>query len=104
MPAPRPDLESLTRELMNQGRIIEAGWVALRIAAVPPDAPQVQIQEMRKAFMAGAQHLFSSIMTCLDEDSEPTSGDLRRMDLIARELEIFGRELEREARGWPISP
>jgi len=104
MPAPRPDLESLTKTLMNQGRLIEAGWVALRIAAVPPDAPQVQIQEMRKAFMAGAQHLFASIMTGLDEDSEPTSGDMRRMDLIAQELEAFGRELEREARGWPISP
>jgi hypothetical protein len=82
-------LERLSRELADKGKLIEAGWVGLRIAAVPLDAPAVQLEEMRNAFFAGAQHLFSSIMTVLDPDAEPTEKDLERMDLIDRELKVF---------------
>jgi hypothetical protein len=53
---------------------------------------------MRLAFMAGAQHLFGSIAggtSVLDEDQEPTEGDLRRMDLIDQELRGFIEEFKR---------
>jgi hypothetical protein len=82
-------LERLSRELTDQGKLIEAGWVGLRIAAIPLDAPAIQLEEMRNAFFAGAQHLFSSIMTILDEGEEPTEGDLTRMDKIEKELKGF---------------
>lgn len=84
--ADRAYLERLSRELTDKGKLIEAGWVSLRLAAIPPNAPAVQLQEMRNAFFAGAQHLFSSIMTILDPDGEPTADDLKRMDLIDNEL------------------
>lgn len=87
--ADRAYLERLSRELTDQGKLIEAGWIGLRIAAVPLDAPAVQLSEMRMAFFAGAQHLFSSIMTILDPGSEPTDADLKRMDLIDAELRKF---------------
>lgn len=83
------ELTRLMRRATDDGRLIEAGWLALRLAAVPPDAPQLQVDEMRNAFFAGAQHLFASIMGVLDEGSEPTAADLRRMDLISSELEAF---------------
>lgn len=83
------DLQRLSRELTERGKLIEAGWVGLRIAAVAPDAPQPQLDEMRQAFFAGAQHLFSSIMTILDPGEEPTDKDLCRMDQIADELNEF---------------
>jgi hypothetical protein len=82
-------LERLSRELVDQGKLIEAGWVGLRLAAVPLDAPKVQLEEMRNAFFAGAQHIFSSIMTILEPDAEPTDKDLERMDLIDKELRAF---------------
>ena len=85
----RPDLERLSRDLTDQGKLIEAGWIGLRLAAVPLDAPEIQLREMRQAFFAGAQHLFFSIMTILDPGSEPTEADLRRMDLIDKELRNF---------------
>jgi len=44
---------------------------------------------MRNAFFAGAQHLFSSIMTILEPDAEPTEKDMQRMDLIDKELRAF---------------
>ena len=92
-----PDyLRRLERELVDKGKLIEAGWVSLRIAAIPTDAGKTQLEEMRMAFFAGAQHLFGSIMTILDEDREPTSADLRRMDLINAELEIFIRDFSKK--------
>lgn len=94
--ADRNHLERLARELTDKGKLIEAGWVGLRLAAIPDDAPKAQLEEMRKAFFAGAQHLFGSLMGILEEDAEPTESDLRRMDLIDTELRAFAEELERE--------
>lgn len=83
------ELQKLMKKASDDGRLIEVGWLSLRLASLPPDAPQVQIDEMRNAFFAGAQHLFSSIMSILEPGSEPTDADLRRFDLINSELEAF---------------
>lgn len=83
-------LQRLHDALLNQGLLIEAGWVSLRLAAVPADAPEVQLEEMRNAFFAGAKHLLDSIMYLLDPGSEePTDADLARMDKIQGELDAF---------------
>ena len=92
--AMRSELEKLTRSLTDKGLLVEAGFVGLRAAAMSPDAPQIQVDEMRMAFMAGAQHLFASIMTILDPGEEPTNADLRRMDLIDKELRAFGESFQ----------
>jgi hypothetical protein len=95
--ADRQFLEQLSRRLADEGKLIEAGWVALRIQTIPLNAPEVQLQEMRMAYMAGAQHLFSSIMTILEPGQDETEADLTRMDLIHKELEVFRKELELRA-------
>jgi len=64
------------------------------LPALPPNAPQIQIDECRWAFFAGAQHLFASIISIMDADAEPTANDLRRMDQIHAELQKFAKELE----------
>ena len=92
--ADRHFLTQLTKRLADEGKLIEAGWVAMRLHVIPLDAPADQLQEMRLAYMAGAQHLFSSIMDALDLDQEPTDADMRRMDLIDKELRTFGEELK----------
>lgn len=83
------NLEKFCRDLADSGKLIEAGWIGLRCAAIPADASQIQLDEMRNAFFAGAQHLFGTIMTVLDPEAEPTENDLRRMDLIDKELREF---------------
>jgi hypothetical protein len=88
----REELRRLERRLVDDGKLIEAGWIGLRRAAVAPEADAIQLEEMRTAFFAGAQHLFGSIMGILDDDREPTAADLNRMGLINAELEIFIRE------------
>lgn len=87
-------LERLSRELTDQGKLIEAGWVGLRLAAMDPTAPADQLREMRMAFFGGAQHLFSSIMSILEPGAEPTDKDLERMGLIQAELQEFIKDFE----------
>jgi len=91
--ADRAFLERLTRQLADEGKLIEAGWVAMRLHVIPLDAPAGQIDEMRLAYMAGAQHLYSSMMSMFDPGIEETPADLRRMELIHNELQAFAAEL-----------
>ena len=92
--ADRAFLERLSRELADQGKLIEAGWIGYRLAVMSPNAPPIQLQECKQAFFAGAQHLFSSLMTVLDPGAEPTESDLRRMDSMHIELQAFAAEFE----------
>jgi hypothetical protein len=84
---------NLTKELTDKGKLIEAGFVIFAHYAVPKDAPPIQLTEMRLAFMAGAEHVFSSIMNILDPGEEPTAADLTRMDLIHREIDEWRAKL-----------
>ena len=77
----------VTKKLSDEGKLVEAGFAAFAHFVVPKDAPAVQLREMQLAFMAGAEHVFSSIMNILDPGEEPTDADLRRMDLIHKELD-----------------
>lgn len=92
--ADRTHIERLTKELVDKGRLIEAGWTSLRLACDLVDAPADQLREMRMAFFAGAQHLMGSIMTFLDAGEESTDQDMKRMDLIHNELQEFIRDFE----------
>jgi hypothetical protein len=92
-------LEGLSRELVDKGLLIEAGWVSFRASAISADAPEVQLREMRLAFFAGSQHLFGSIMTVLDPGSEPTEADLKRMENISTELNNFLAAMIKETKG-----
>lgn len=87
--------DELTRALIAEGKIIEAGFAAYRLVVIPEGAPQVQLDESRFAFMAGAQHLFGSIMVGLSPDAEPTAADLEVMGKIAAELAAFTEEMRR---------
>lgn len=82
-------VDAVCKAAVDNGKLIEAGWLAMKLTAIHPEASPNQIAEMRLAFFAGAQHLFSSIMGILDPESEPTERDLARMDLIHKELGEF---------------
>lgn len=72
-------------------KLIEAGWETYRLKVVPSTASKVQLDETRKAFYAGASHLFAAMMTHLEEGSEETPADLQMMDNLFEELKAFGR-------------
>ena len=81
--------DAVAKRLVDQGKLIEAGWIGFRQMAVPAYASEPQIDDTRSAFFAGAQHLFGAVMGFLEEGEEPTDNDLRRMDQINAELAEF---------------
>lgn len=87
-------VDAVCRKLVDEGKLIEAGWAGLKLTAIPDDASTLQLNEMRMAFFAGAQHLFATIMGILEPGAEPTDTDLRRMDAINRELNRFLEEFK----------
>jgi len=86
--------QELTERLADAGKIIEGGFAGFSMMVIPSEAPPIQVREMRMAFFAGAQHLFSSIMAVMDTDREPTPRDLHRMSMIHEELEFFRKDFE----------
>lgn len=89
MPINEADAQQAIQKLNDEGKLVEAGWLSYRILVMPAEVGAVQLDETRKAFFAGAHHLFGSIMTILEPDAEPTEADMRRMDLIHQELQKF---------------
>jgi hypothetical protein len=85
----REVVDELTKGLVDQGRLIEAGWLSFRIKAVAPNAPQIQLDEMRVAFFSGAHHLLGSMMSFLEAGDDVTEADLKRVDQVQEELEGF---------------
>jgi hypothetical protein len=93
---PREVINRITQELVDKGLLIEAGWVGLRMVSLPPNAPQVQVDSMRMAFFAGAQHLFSSLLSFMDEDREPTDRDMVRMAMVQSELDEYLKQFKKQ--------
>jgi hypothetical protein len=93
--ADRSHLIRLQRELAEQGMLIEAGWISLRLAVLGDTTTPEQLRDMRMAYFAGAQHLFGAIATIMEPGEEPTEADLTRMDRINAELTAFLDELKR---------
>jgi len=83
----------LTNQLAEQGRIIEGGWTGFAFLVLNRGLDPIKAMELRKAFYAGALHLFSSIMVMLDPGAEPSEKDLKKMELISKELQEFEASL-----------
>jgi len=90
--------EAIVKQLVDEGKIIEGGWQSLRMLTLSPNATPLQLEEMRRAFFAGAQHLFASMMNMLDAGNDATDDDMRRMILIDSELAAFREEIVKSAR------
>jgi hypothetical protein len=88
--------KQLAEQLADKGRMIEGGWIGFMHACKIHNAPSNQLLDMRRSFVAGALHLFTTMMTVLDPGAEPTDRDLKRMDLVHAELKRFQQQFEAE--------
>ena len=75
---------------------VEKAWESYAKVVYPPNISAVQRKECRRAFFAGAHGLFHTITGFLEPGAEPTENDLKRMDLVAEELEDFARAVKEE--------
>lgn len=89
----------LTEELIDQGQLIAAGYAAYRSQVMPKEAGPTQVRECGLAFMAGAQHLFGSMMTILDPGEGVTADDEKRMEAIFKEMDEWTKQMA--ARHYP---
>jgi hypothetical protein len=87
-------VDRLTKMAADEGRLIELGWLSFRLAVLPPECSDIQVKECRRAFMAGAQHLFGSIMTILEPGTEATDRDVATLTMINEELALFVKEVK----------
>jgi hypothetical protein len=88
-------VREVTEKLIKEGKLIEAGFVALKMIAIDKNASAAQISDMRIAFFSGVHHVFSSIMMTLDEGAEPTEADLKHVEMIHKELDKFVKQFKR---------
>ena len=97
---PAEQLERMARDfaddsdITDAGKLVEAGWQSLRIAALDPNAAQRQVDDMRSAFFAGAGHLYFAIITILVESAEPQAKRFQHMAAIETELRAFIADFE----------
>lgn len=88
----------ISHKLADEGLLIKAGFIGYLAACFPDERlSDIQGQEMEQSFMAGALHLWTSVMHILDPGEEPTDRDLRRMDLIEEELRRYEETLKARA-------
>ena len=99
---PKPDIEKiateLTKKLADDGKIVAGGWVGFAMACKLGETSPLQQDEMRKAFFAGAMHVFQSIMSFLEPGSEPTEKDADRMTQLSDELTRFQKQFEADLK------
>lgn len=90
-PADRKAVE-LTRDLLNAGKLIEGGFAAYILnERIELDDPRLPL--LRDVYLTGAEHLWSSIFAAaLDPGIEETAAELRRMDLIQKELDEWRKQ------------
>lgn len=96
---PQKFINYMSDTFIEKGLPISGGWASYKMLVMPKEAGAVQLEETRKAFFAGAQHLYSMIMHGLTEGSEPTETDLKRMQNIETELAAFASAFMRERDG-----
>jgi len=94
-------VQELTKKLANEGKLVAAGFAGMRSALIPEGASQQQIDDMEMAYFGGAQHIWTSLMAIMDAGTEPTAADLRRMDLIQREMVEIEKRLRARVHGRP---
>lgn len=86
--------DKILREWADKGKVIEGGWRGLCAIWNLTGAPEVQKMEMRRAFYAGAQHTFGSIMGLMGPNQEePSDREMKVLDDIHKELDAFAAEM-----------
>lgn len=74
---------------MTRRKLIEAGWIGYAEHVLPSGANPVQVQETRRAFYAGAAHLFDAITRAVGPDSVSEDDGVVVFDGVQAEIDEF---------------
>ncbi len=70
-------------------RRVRDAWVTFELAVLPADCSDVQRQETRRAFYAGAFVVFDAIAMAMSNEDDMTAGDERVLVDLAAEREEY---------------
>lgn len=73
---------------------IQEQWESFRKAVIPPTAGPVQVQEMRRAFYAGAEAMWR-INMAIGEDSVSEDGGVAILEGVNQEIRQFVEQVQR---------
>jgi hypothetical protein len=76
--------------------LILEGWSSYRKDIIPAGAPEVQIEECKRAYYSGAMVLYTAIMNVLEPGATVTEADLAQMLAIRTELLRYVDEVKRK--------
>jgi hypothetical protein len=91
----KTEAERLAEEKIQQGRMIEAGWILTGVRTAPDNASKTALDFGRKAYFTGADFVLQIIRTALLE---------AKMDLcdVVHMLETMNKELETNMKNWAL--
>lgn len=72
---------------------LEAGWREFERTVVPAEAGPIQRQETRRAFYAGAIHLFGHVTGSISPGDDVTEADLRILTDLQAEMDQYVKDL-----------
>jgi hypothetical protein len=75
---------------MRDYNSIRVGWETYRQTVMPADAGEVQVIECRRAFYAGAVHLFGAVV---DNSTLPEADAMQRLMNFQDELAAFPKAI-----------
>lgn len=91
-PPPPPPPRRPTGYTGVPGGVVEKLWRSFQEKLLSaPDVPDIQRQEMRRAFYAGAQGLFHAMVNLPGDGEDITDADMENMSKVQEELEAFGK-------------
>lgn len=77
--------ERITKQLADDGLLIQSGWQIYRMMMLKLQ-PHQDADDLREAFLAGCEYVWSCMMNMLDPGTEETAADLSRMDRLHKEV------------------
>jgi hypothetical protein len=85
-------LERITKQMMDEGRVLEAGWTGFRVLCLPADIQRKQEDTLRRIYFIGAKCLMTALEASLQSDDSlrpqrmaQLRAELDRWDALGRE-------------------
>jgi len=91
-------VDEVERFFATAGQHIRGGWEGFCLMVLNEDAPNIQVQEMKMAFFAGAAFLFHKITNEVSPDDEITPDDLKLMTQLEDEIQEYAQHIKAEDR------
>jgi hypothetical protein len=91
-------VKRITKQLMDEGRVIEAGWTGYRVLCLPEDTPPEVEAAFRRVYFTGAKCLMTAL-----EITRDASGHFRdkRVAQLTAELDRWDGLMRERQPGRP---